>query len=83
MGVSFNGPAPLSPMERLYDIAFRSETAISVPAEPMPLVPVQGDERADIDISGDACVFRSHPATYSDHIRPPVPTHSATCDALP
>ena len=27
--------------------------------------------------------FRSHPATHSDHIRPPVPTHSATCDALP
>jgi hypothetical protein len=24
-----------------------------------------------------------HPATDSDHIRPPVPTHSATCDALP
>jgi ankyrin repeat protein len=24
-----------------------------------------------------------HPATHSDHIRPPVPTHSATCDALP
>ena len=24
-----------------------------------------------------------HPATDSDHIRPPVPTHSATYDALP
>jgi hypothetical protein len=24
-----------------------------------------------------------HPATHSDHTRPPVPTHSATCDALP
>ena len=24
-----------------------------------------------------------HPATHSDHIRPPVPTHSATYDALP
>ncbi len=24
-----------------------------------------------------------HAATHSDHIRPPVPTHSATCDALP
>lgn len=57
MGVSFNGPAPLSPMERLYDIAIRSEPAISVPAEPMPLVQVQADERADIDISGDAFDF--------------------------
>lgn len=57
MGVLFNGPAPLSPMERLYDIAFRSEPAISVPAELMPLVQVQADERADIDISGDAFDF--------------------------
>jgi len=24
-----------------------------------------------------------HPATCSDHIRPPVPTHSVTSDALP
>lgn len=44
-------------MERLYDIAFQSEPAISVPADPMPLVPVQADERADIDISGDAFDF--------------------------
>jgi transposase-like protein len=25
----------------------------------------------------------THPATHSDHIRPPVPTHSATCDVVP
>jgi len=24
----------------------------------------------------------THPATHSDHIRPPVPTHSATCDVV-
>ena len=33
--------------------------------------------------SAKECVFRGHPATHSDHIRPPVPTHSATCAALP
>ena len=32
---------------------------------------------------GDRLRIPEHPATDSDHIRPPVPTHSATCDALP
>jgi hypothetical protein len=56
MGVSFNDPNPMSPMERLYDITFRDP---SVPQEstPIPLVHVQADEQADIDISGDAFDF--------------------------
>ena len=57
MGASFNAPAPLSPMERLYDIAFRNEPRVSVPEDPLPLVQVQSDEQADIDISGDAFDF--------------------------
>ena len=44
-------------MERLYDIAFRDAHQISVPQDPLPLVQVQSDERADIDISGDAFDF--------------------------
>ena len=57
MGVAFDGPAPLSPMERLYDITFKAEPAISVPDLTVPLVPVQADERADVDISGDEFDF--------------------------
>ena len=56
MGVSLNDPSPMSPMERLYDITFRDPPE---PQEstPMPLVRVQADEQADIDISGDAFDF--------------------------
>ncbi|WP_370207945.1 hypothetical protein, partial [Pararhodobacter marinus] len=56
MGVSFNDPSPMSPMGRLYDITFRDPPE---PQEstPMPLVRVQADEQADIDISGDAFDF--------------------------
>lgn len=57
MGVAFDGPAPLSPIERLYDITFKAEPAISVPDLTVPLVPVQADERADVDISGDEFDF--------------------------
>ena len=57
MGASFNAPAPLSPMERLYDIAFQEVPQASVPQAPLPLIQVQSDERADIDISGDAFDF--------------------------
>jgi hypothetical protein len=57
MGASFNTPAPLPPMERLYDITFRNEPRISAPNDPPLLVPVQSDEQADIDISGDAFDF--------------------------
>lgn len=52
MGASFNAPAPLSPMERLYDINVQDAPQVRV-----PLVRVQSDERADIDISGDAFDF--------------------------
>ena len=44
-------------MERLYDITFKAEQAISVPDPTVPLVPVQSDERADVDISGDEFDF--------------------------
>jgi hypothetical protein len=57
MGVAFDGPAPLSSMERLYDITFKAEPAISVPDLTVPLVPVQADEGADVDISGDEFDF--------------------------
>ncbi len=57
MGASFTAPAPLSPMERLYDIVFRDGPQLSVPRDPLPLVRVQSDERADVDISGDAFDF--------------------------
>tara|TARA_R110002012_G_scaffold173627_1_gene338381 strand:- start:350 stop:1006 length:657 start_codon:yes stop_codon:yes gene_type:complete len=57
MGASLNAPAPLSPMERLYDITFRNEPWVSIPEDLMPLVQVQSDEQADIDISGDAFDF--------------------------
>ena len=57
MGASFNAPAPLSPMERLYDIAFQEVPQASVPQAPLTLIQVQSDEHADIDISGDAFDF--------------------------
>ena len=39
------------------DITFKAEPAISVPDPTVPLVPVQADERADVDISGDEFDF--------------------------
>ena len=57
MGASFTAPAPLSPMERLYDIAFQEAPQASLPQAPLPLIQVQSDEQADIDISGDAFDF--------------------------
>ena len=57
MGASFNAPAPLSPMERLYDIAFHEAPQASEPQDPLPLIQVQSDEHADIDISDDAFDF--------------------------
>lgn len=57
MGAPFSAPAPLSPMERPYDIAFRDAPQDSVPELPLPLVQIQSDERADIDISGNAFNF--------------------------
>lgn len=57
MGASFKTPAPLSPMERLYEIAFQKAPQASLPQAPLPLIQVQLDEQADIDISGDAFDF--------------------------
>jgi hypothetical protein len=57
MGASFNEPAPLSPIERLYDITFRHSPLIHSEAASAPLVPVQADDQADIDISDDAFDF--------------------------
>ena len=72
MGVSFNSPAALSPMDRLYDIAFRSGPLINLPTEPLPHLPVQADEQADIDISGDAFDFvrsiRVYDIQYSQRV---------------
>lgn len=56
MGVSLSDPSPLSPMERLYDIAFR-DPLDPEGSTPLPLVRVQADEQADIDISGGAFDF--------------------------
>ena len=57
MRASFAAPTPLSPMERLYEISFRDVPQFSVPQDPLPLVRVQSDEQADIDISGEAFDF--------------------------
>ncbi len=57
MGASFNEPAPLSPMERLYDIMFRYPPLIHSEAASSPLLRVQADVQADIDISDDAFDF--------------------------
>jgi hypothetical protein len=57
MGASFNEPAPLSPIERLYDIAFRDPLSVRHETAPLPLVHAQADDQADIDISGDAFDF--------------------------
>ena len=71
MAASFDVPAPLSPMERLYDITFRSGSAISVPDATGPLVLAQADKRADIDISGSAFDFvrsiRVYHIQFSQH----------------
>lgn len=57
MGTSFSAPATLSPKERLYEIAFRDAPQDSGQALPLALVQIQSDERAGIDISGDAFDF--------------------------
>jgi hypothetical protein len=44
-------------MERLYDIVLREEPGMSVQQDLHPLVQVQAEERADIDISSDAFDF--------------------------
>ena len=73
MGASVSGGAPLSPMERLYDIAFR-EPPVSTrptPIEVPGLILAQALEQADIDISGDAFDFvrsiRVYHIQFSQH----------------
>ena len=71
MGASYDAPAPLSPMERLHDVAFRARPAIGLPSATVRLVPAQADERADIDISGSAFDFvrsiRVYHIQFSQH----------------
>jgi len=67
MGVSFNSPAAPSPRERLTEIAAYTEPSISLPNLSLPLVPVQPDEQADVEISGDAFDFVRSIRVY--HIR--------------
>jgi len=57
MGVSLNSPATPSPRERLTDIAAYTVPSISLPDLSLPLLPVQADEQADVDISGGAFDF--------------------------
>lgn len=73
MGASVSGGAPLSPMERLYDIAFRErrESTLPIPIEVPGLILAQALEQADIDISGDAFDFvrsiRVYHIQFSQH----------------
>ena len=73
MGASVSGGAPLSPMERLYDIAFREprESALPTPIEVPRLILAQALEQADIDISGAAFDFvrsiRVYHIQFSQH----------------
>jgi hypothetical protein len=57
MGASFNSPATLSPRERLINVAVHTTPSIGLPNISLPFVPVQSDEQADVDISGDAFDF--------------------------
>lgn len=59
MGASFDGPTPLSPMERVFDIAFREEQEANAAGRvDMPgVILAQAQEQADIDISGEAFDF--------------------------
>ncbi|WP_290690569.1 hypothetical protein, partial [Haematobacter sp. UBA3484] len=73
MGASLGGDAPLSPMERLYDIAFREplESTLPIPIDVPGLTLAQALEQADIDISGDAFDFvrsiRVYHIQFSQH----------------
>lgn len=73
MGASVSGGAPLSPMERLYDIAFREprESTLPIPIEVPELILAQALEQADIDISGAAFDFvrsiRVYHIQFSQH----------------
>jgi len=59
MGAAFGGGAPISPTERLFDIATRPPLEGPDASRPtaLPLIEAQATEQADIDISGDAFDF--------------------------
>ena len=57
MGASFERPNPVTSVDRLYDIVFRPEPSMSPPVGSSPIIPVQSNHQADIDISGDAFDF--------------------------
>ena len=57
MGASLERPAPLTSVDRLYDIAFRPGPSMSPPVGSSPIIPVQSSQQADIDISGDTFDF--------------------------
>ena len=57
MGASFSSPAVASPWERLINIASQTPPSIGLPDLSLPLIPVQADEQANVDISGDAFDF--------------------------
>ena len=57
MGATFARPAPVTSADRLYDIAFRPVPSMSPPVGSSPIIPVQSNQQADIDISGDAFDF--------------------------
>ncbi|MBJ2153001.1 hypothetical protein JC607_19220 [Paracoccus sp. IB05] len=73
MGASFGGGVPLSPMERLYEIAFREphESTRPIPIEVPGLILAQAEGLADVDISGDAFDFvrsiRVYHIQFSQH----------------
>jgi hypothetical protein len=57
MGASFERRAPLTSADRFYDIEFRPGPPMSPPVGSSPIIPVQSNQQADIDISGNAFDF--------------------------
>ena len=57
MGASFARPAPVTSADRLYDIAFRPGPSMSPPVGSSPIIPMQSNQQADINISGAAFDF--------------------------
>ena len=67
MRASFSSPAASPPTKRLINIASHTAPSMSLPDSLLPLVPVQAEEQADLDISGDAYDFVRTIRVY--HIR--------------
>ena len=57
MGASFDQMAPVTSADRLYDISFRPGPSMGPPVVSSPIIPVQLNQQADIDISGNAFDF--------------------------